>query len=62
MPSYVFANPEYLIILVLIIPIIIWYIFKQKKSVPTIQLSTLQGFGEKKISFRNICFNWYIML
>ncbi len=54
MPSYVFANPEYLIILVLIIPIIIWYIFKQKKSVPTIQLSTLQGFGEKKISFRNI--------
>lgn len=54
MPSYVFANPGYLILLGLIIPIIVWYIFKQKKSVPTIQISTLQGFGDKKISFRNI--------
>lgn len=54
MPNYVFANPGYLILLGLIIPIIVWYVFKQKKSVPTIQISTLQGFGEKKISFRNI--------
>lgn len=54
MPNYVFANPGYLLLLGLIIPIIVWYIFKQKKSVPTIQLSTLQGFGEKRVSFRNI--------
>ncbi|MBI5538949.1 MAG: VWA domain-containing protein [Bacteroidia bacterium] len=54
MPNYVFANPGYLLLLVLIIPVIVWYIFKQKKSVPTIQLSTLQGFGEKRVSFRNI--------
>jgi Ca-activated chloride channel family protein len=54
MPNYVFANPGYLILLGLIIPIIVWYVFKQKKSVPTIQISTLKGFGEKKISFRNI--------
>ena len=54
MPNYVFANPGYLILLGLIIPIIVWYVFKQKKSVPTIQISTLKGFGEKIISFRNI--------
>lgn len=54
MPNYVFASPYYLILLVLIVPIIIWYIFKQKKSAPTIQISTLQSFGKKTISFKNI--------
>ncbi|PIP55182.1 MAG: aerotolerance regulator BatA [Bacteroidetes bacterium CG23_combo_of_CG06-09_8_20_14_all_32_9] len=54
MPDYLFAYPRFLLLLVLIIPMIVWYILKQKKTVPTIQLSTLQGFGKAKTSFKNI--------
>ncbi len=54
MPNYVFASPYLLLLLGLIVPIIIWYIFKQKKSTPTIQISTLKGFGQNSPSFRNI--------
>lgn len=54
MPNYVFASPKFLILLGLIIPMVIWYILKQKKSAPTILISTLQGFGEQKYTFKNI--------
>ena len=54
MPNYVFASPEYLVLLALIIPLIIFYILKQKKSVSTIQISTLQAFGKQRLTFKNI--------
>lgn len=54
MPNYVFASPKFLILLGLIIPMVIWYILKQKKSAPTILISTLQGFGKQKYTFKNI--------
>ena len=36
----IFANIEYLFLLVLLIPYIIWYVMKRKKTEPTMQLST----------------------
>lgn len=54
MPNYVFSSPKFLILLGLIIPMVIWYILKQKKSAPTILISTLQGFGKQKYTFKNI--------
>ena len=36
----IFANIEYLFLLVLLIPYIIWYIMKRKKTEPTMQVST----------------------
>ena len=35
----VFANIEYLFLLLLLIPYIVWYILKQKKSEATLQIS-----------------------
>ena len=37
----VFANIEYLYLLLLLIPYIVWYILKQKKSEATLQISDL---------------------
>jgi len=52
--NYVFESPGYLYLLVVLIPIIVWYILKQKFSVSTITISTLEAFGTVKTSFRNI--------
>ena len=35
----IFANIEYLFLLVLLIPYIIWYVMKRKKTEPTLQVS-----------------------
>jgi Ca-activated chloride channel homolog len=51
--NIVFASEEYLFLLILVIPMIVWYVLKNKSSSPTIKLSTLQGFGYKTQSFRN---------
>ena len=36
----IFANIEYLFLLILLIPYIIWYVMKRKKTEPTLQVST----------------------
>lgn len=35
----VFANIEYLFLLLLLVPYIVWYIMKRKKTEPTLQIS-----------------------
>ena len=36
----IFANIEYLFLLVLLIPYIIWYVMRRQKTEPTLQVST----------------------
>lgn len=36
----IFANIEYLLLLILIIPYIVWYVMKHRKTEPTLQVST----------------------
>ena len=48
----VFANPTYFLLLLLLIPMIIWYVWKLRKSQASIQLSSLEGFNKAPNTFR----------
>ncbi len=39
-----YANPAYLYLLLLLIPIVAWYIWKNKKTSPSLQMSTIETF------------------
>lgn len=47
-----FANPGYLWLLLLLLPAIAWYIFKQYRSHAALTISTFNGFNTKIISYR----------
>lgn len=50
--GYEFANPGYFFLLLLLIPMILWYIFTEKKSYADLQFSSLQAFKGIKHSGR----------
>jgi len=54
MRNIVFANPEFLYGLVLLIPMIIWYILKDEKSHTSVQISSLRAFKVQPIGFKFI--------
>jgi len=41
-----YKNPEYFYLLLLLIPIIVWYVWNQKKAGASIQFSSVMGFGK----------------
>lgn len=49
----IFANIQYLFLLLLLIPYIVWYILRRKKSEPTLQFSDTRAFARAPKSFRN---------
>ena len=51
----IFANIEYLFLLVLLIPYIVWYILKHKKTEPTLQVSTTR-------MYMNVPKSWKVYL
>jgi len=53
MKNIVFANPEFLFGLILIVPMIIWYVLKDKLSHPSIQISSLRAFSKEPKTFRH---------
>lgn len=54
MNDITFANPNLLYLLLLIIPMIIWYIFKHQNISASIQISTLKGIGDKHLTYKHI--------
>lgn len=42
--GYTFANPEYLYLLLLLIPLAAWYFFRHQKQKPTLKVSSLGAF------------------
>lgn len=44
----IFANPHYLYLLLLLIPLIAWYILKMRKKQATLKVSTMQAFDTPK--------------
>ena len=60
MNKITFANPEFFYLLILLVPVIIWYIWKDREATATMQFSTIKGFeGEgRSIKFwlRHILF------
>ena len=49
---YIFANPEYFYLLILIPFFIIWYIWRQKTRTVTFKVSSIAAFANIKPSFR----------
>ncbi len=47
-----FGNPGYLYLLFLVIPIITWYVLKQKNFSASLQLSTLKGFSKAPTTYK----------
>ncbi len=54
MSNIEFANPEYLWFLLVLAPMIAWYIWKRKKSVASMNVSSLEAFKGKGISWRYV--------
>lgn len=52
MSNMAFANPKLLYLMVLIVPIVAWYIYKQKDTSASMQMSTLMGVGKAPFSLR----------
>ena len=48
----IFANLEYLFLLVLLIPYIVWYVTKRKKNEPTLQVSTTRMYMQAPKSWK----------
>ena len=49
----VFANIEYLFLLLLLVPYIVWYIMKRKKTEPTLQISDARVYAHAPKSYKN---------
>ena len=54
MNNITFANPDLLYLLLLIIPLIVWYVFKHHNINASIQVSTLKGIGNKHVTYKHI--------
>jgi Ca-activated chloride channel homolog len=53
MGNIVFKNPEFLYGLIVVIPMIVWYILKDKKNHATIQISSLRAFKTPPYTFKH---------
>lgn len=56
------ANPQYLWLFLLYIPIIVWYIVKQRKAYPSMGLSSTVSFAHTHRSFRQVMRHLLIIL
>lgn len=54
MNNITFANPNLLYLLLLLLPVIAWYIFKHQTINASIQISTLKGIGSNHITYKHI--------
>lgn len=48
-----FANPQYLYLLLLLIPMIVWYVMKQRTKQATIRFSSMKPFAAAPKSYKN---------
>ena len=53
MGNIVFKNPEFLYGLILIVPMIVWYVLKDKENHATIQISSLRAFKTAPYTFKH---------
>jgi len=54
MNSIVFAKPHVLYLLLGLIPIIVWYVFRNKKSQASIRISSLEGFKKVQKTWKHV--------
>jgi len=49
-----FANPYLLYLLLLIVPVIVWYILNHNRTHASIQVSTIKGIGQNHLTYKHI--------
>lgn len=49
-----FANPVFLYLLILLIPMVIWYLVRQKNSQASLQISSVEGFTRAPVTYKHI--------
>jgi len=54
MNKIIFANPEYFYIALVLVPMIVWYILKNRTASAGIKLSSIKGFQQTKASYKVI--------
>ncbi len=54
MNNITFANPNLLYLLLIIAPVIAWYVLNHKRTHASIQVSTIKGIGKKHITYKHI--------
>jgi Ca-activated chloride channel family protein len=54
MMMFQFAYPKILFLLMLLLPMLAWYILKQRKTIPTVQMSNIQSVKGLPLSFKLI--------
>ncbi len=54
MNNITFANPNLLYLLLIIIPVIAWYVINHKRTHASIQVSTIKGIGRNHITYKHI--------
>lgn len=53
--SYItFANPNLLYLLLLIVPVVLWYVFNHHRTHASIQVSTIKGIGQNHLTYKHI--------
>lgn len=52
MDKIIFANPEYLYLALIIVPMIVWYIFYNRRASAGIKISSIKGFQQTKTSYK----------
>jgi Ca-activated chloride channel family protein len=54
MNNITFANPYLLYLLLLIVPVIVWYVLNHKRTHASIQVSTIKGIGSNHLTYKHI--------
>jgi len=61
MDKFTYANPEMFYLLLALIPIIAWYILRQKKSGASLQVSTIRNLEAVPKIGNTISGIWYLL-
>lgn len=54
MNNITFANPNLLYLLLLIVPVVVWYVLNHKRTHASIQISSIKGIGKNHITYKHI--------
>ena len=54
MRDIIFANPAFLYLFILLVPVVAWYLLKQKNTQATLQISSIQAFSSAPKTYKHL--------
>lgn len=54
MRELTFANPSFLYLFILLVPVIAWYLLRQKNTQATLQISSIRGFSDAPRTYKHL--------